>query len=200
LPEGIGSMLTPMKSNKPLVNRLWAADTGCFLQPEKHDDDRYLAWLEVRLDAVDRCLFATAPDVVGDAQATLERSLPMLPRIRAIGYPAALVAQDGLEALPVPWDAFDSLFIGGTTAWKMSQQAERLMREARRRGKWVHAGRANSYRRLVAMRQMGAHSADGTFLAFGPDVNLPRVEGWLRRLAMQPDLFGVSIEQGESNA
>jgi hypothetical protein len=31
-------------------------------------------------------------------------------------------------------------------------------------------------------------------------VNLPRVEGWLRRLAMQPDLFGVSIEQGESNA
>ena len=84
-------------------------------------------WLAARADRAGRCAFATAPDVPLDATATLTRAAPMLPRIRAAGYPAALVAQDGLEDLPVLWALFDALFIGGSTARKLSPAASRLV-------------------------------------------------------------------------
>jgi hypothetical protein len=181
-------MLTPMMGNRLPDGRTWCADTGCFAQPERFDLGRYLDWLAAYAAAIDRCLFATAPDVVGDAAATLARSAPVLPLIREIGYPAALVAQDGLESLAVPWDAFDCLFVGGTTGWKLSEVAYALVAEARRRGKWTHMGRVNSLRRLRAAMVGGYDSADGTFLAFGPDVNLPRVTAWLDALRRQPAL------------
>ncbi len=178
---GLGLMLTPEIGNRPdLSSTPWAGDNGCFAHPERFDLDRYLAWLTARPAAT--CLFAVAPDVVGDAAATLERSAPVLPIIRSLGYRAALVAQDGLEALAIPWDTFDVLFIGGSTAWKLSPAAVELTREAKRRGKWVHVGRVNSYRRLRLFAEAGADSADGTFLAFGPDKNLPKVLRWLQRL------------------
>lgn len=187
--SGLGVMLTPMMGNHLPPGVVWAADTGCFAAPHRHDDERYLRWLGVRSYAVDRCLFATAPDVVGDAEATLDRSLLMLARIREVGYRAALVAQDGLESLPVPWDAFDALFVGGTTNWKLSEAAYALVAEAKARGKWCHQGRCNSGRRLRAAAVGGYDSADGTFLAFGPDKNLPRVLRWLGELERQPCLW-----------
>jgi len=165
----------------------WAADTGCFHRPDEFDLDEYLGWLE-GLPFRERCLFATAPDVVGDAAATLELAGPCLPDIRMLGLRGALVAQDGLEALPVPWDWFDCLFLGGSTAWKLSEGALALAGEARERGKWVHMGRVNSLRRLRLAEIAGCHSADGSFLAFGPDTNLPRLLGWLGTMRRQPIL------------
>ena len=186
----LGLMLTPMMGNAPDFSRvMWAADTGCFGQPDKHDDEAYLVWLAKRDAHADRCLFATAPDVVGDAAATLARSLPMLPEIRALGYRAALVAQDGLEAMDVPWDAFDCLFIGGTTPWKLSEAAYALAREADERGKWTHMGRVNSWRRLKAAAVSGYDSADGTYIKFGPDLLLPRVQEWVKTLRREPHFF-----------
>jgi hypothetical protein len=32
---------------------------------------------------------------------------------------------------------------------------------------------------MLAAKRMGCDSADGTFLAYGPDVNLPRLLSWL---------------------
>jgi hypothetical protein len=189
LPPSVGRMHTPMMGNRVELGTVWAADTGCFGAPEKHTDDGYLRWLAARAAHAGRCLFATAPDVVGDAAATLERSAPMLPRVRGAGFRAALVAQDGLESLDVPWDAFDALFVGGTTGWKLSEAAYRLVAEAKRRGKWAHMGRVNSWPRLRAAALSGYDSADGTFLAFGPDKNLPRLAGWLGRLERQPALW-----------
>lgn len=189
LPGNVGVMMTPMMGNAVPDDRVWAADTGCFNAPHLHDDDRYLKWLRSNLTNAAVCLFATAPDVVGDAEATLTRSKPMFDRIRDVGYPAALVAQDGLEELPIPWDSFDALFVGGRNDWKFSDRAFGLMAEARLRGKWVHAGRVNSYTRLVRMRQVGANSADGTFVKFAPDTNVERLRGWLRKLEVQPDLL-----------
>jgi hypothetical protein len=189
LPSHVGVMLTPMMGNRLPEGRRWAADTGCFNAPHKHDDDRYVEWLAARYHAADRCLFATAPDVLGDAMATIAVAKPMLGRIRDVGFKAALIAQDGMERLEIPWNTFDCLFIGGTTGWKLSEHAYDLMRAARRRNKWVHVGRVNSYRRLVRMRQAGAHSVDGTYLAFGPDTNTPKLQGWLDQLQRQPDLF-----------
>lgn len=182
-------MLTPQMGNSPdLSGTWWGADNGCFAAPHKFRLDQYLAWLVERQPYTASCLFATAPDVVGDAKATLERSRYVLPVIRALGFKAALVAQDGLERLTVPWETFDVLFIGGTTTWKLSEHAYGLVAEAKDRGLWAHQGRCNSLKRLRAAAISGYDSADGTFLKFGPDVNLPRVERWLAELRRQPPL------------
>lgn len=118
----------------------------------------------------------------GDAAATLERSLPLLPKIRALGFKAALVAQDGLEELEVPWDEFDVLFVGGTTDWKLGAGATGLAAEAKRRGKHAHLGRVNSRKRLMHAKLSipgGYDSVDGTYLVFGPRKNLPSLLRWL---------------------
>lgn len=186
---GVGYMLTPAMGNRPdLAGVAFGIDTGCYAQPQAYSDGWYLDYLAALAPWRKGCLFATAPDVVGDAAATLARSAPVLPKLRAAGYPAALVAQDGLERLGVPWDELDCLFVGGTTAWKLSEAAYGLAREAKERGKWLHLGRCNSLRRLRAAEQAGYDSADGTFLKYGPDANLPRLLGWLRQLAAQPAL------------
>lgn len=178
------AMLTPRMGQRPRVGQMWAADTGRFNSPHEYSDTKYLAWL-ARMPAVS-CLFATAPDVVGDAEATLAMSLPMLPKIRALGYRAALVAQDGLEALPVPWDDFDCLFVGGTTKWKLSEAAYQLVADARRYGKWTHMGRVNSWQRFRTAAAAGYDSADGTVLRFDP--NRP-VGTWSKRAIANPGLW-----------
>lgn len=162
----------------------WAADNGCYNASTYVGDDAWIAWLEHpdHLARTRTCLFATAPDVVGDAAATLARSAPHLTRIRQMGYPAALVAQDGLESLAVPWDTFDVLFLGGSTGWKLSPAAAALAAEASRRGKPVHMGRVSSRRRLAYAAAIGCATADGTFIAFGPDKNLRRVAGWVESI------------------
>lgn len=187
LPPHLGIMLTPMMGNRLPADRLWAADTGCFNQPERHDDEKYLAWLAERDHT--RCILATAPDVVGDAYATLERSQPLLPRIRERGYPAALVGQDGLTPDMVPWTEIDALFIGGTTRWKLGEAAAELVQAANAQGKWTHMGRVNSERRVMYAKSIGCKSVDGTYIAFGPDVNGPRVGRWAERARMQQVLF-----------
>lgn len=176
--NGIGVMMTPksgMRLERTLRYPIWAADNDCFSPKRVFDLDRYLSWLEAMSPAAGTCLFATAPDVVADAEATWERSREVLPRIRGLGYRAALVAQDGMEETRVKWSAFDCLFIGGTTAWKLSEAAFGLIREAKARGKTVHMGRVNSRRRLLLAASVGCDSADGTVLAFGPDKRLPQL-------------------------
>jgi hypothetical protein len=183
----MGVMMTPMMGNLLPPDRRWAADTGCFNQPTAHNDDDYLHWLARR--GPSRCLFATAPDVVGDATATLERSIPMLPRIRDVGYPAALVGQDGMTPAMVPWNDIDALFVGGTTGWKLGEAAAALVCEAKERGKWAHMGRVNSGRRVMHAKLIGCDSVDGTYLTFGPDVNGPRAARWMQRAVMQTVLW-----------
>lgn len=185
----LGLMLTPEMGNAPDLSRaIWAADNGCFTHPERFDGDTFLRWLAERGPYAERCLFAVAPDVPGNAEETLTRSLPFLHDIRRLGYRAALAAQDGLVKEMVPWVELDCLFIGGTTEWKLSELAYDLATEADARGKWVHMGRVNSWRRLKAAAVSGYDSADGTFLAFGPDKNKPRLFAWLATLARQETL------------
>ena len=180
----LGVILTPMMGNNPdLTHVAWAADTGCFSQPAKYNDERYLDWLDRRPRKT--CLFATAPDVVADAEATWALARPMLPQIRELGYPAALVAQDGIEFMDVRWDSFDALFIGGSTEWKLGPVAFEIGKEAKRRGKHLHWGRVNSLRRMFLARKATADSADGTYIAFAPDLLLPRVCRWLDRVNAQ---------------
>lgn len=184
----LGQIVTPAAGNMLLPGVDWCADNAVFAD-RYPGDDQYLAWLDDRTWGADRCAFAVAPDVVCDAAATLDRSAPMLGRIRRLGLPAALALQNGIEHLTVPWRDFDVAFLGGDTDWKIGPHARRLTADARAHGKWVHMGRVNSRRRLRIAAQMGCHSADGTYLAFGPDINLPRLVGWLGELDLQGGLW-----------
>lgn len=173
-------------------NAVWVADNGCFSE-KRFKQDHWFRWLSSR-EHINRCVFATAPDVFGNAAATLERSTPWLPKIRALGYPSAFVAQDGITADLTPWDDFDCLFIGGTDAFKLGAQARALVIEARRRDKWVHLGRCNSQKRYRYAEAIGCHSADGTFLTFAPTENLAYVLDWIDDLHHRPALFRFAGE------
>jgi hypothetical protein len=191
----LAQIVNPASGNVVVAGREWCADNAVF-GGKYPGDDAYLAWLEQRRQFAPWCRFVTAPDVVGDAVATLERSLPLLPQIRALGFLVAFVAQDGLEDMEVPWDAFDCLFIGGSTAWKLGPGARRLVEQAKRRGKWVHMGRVNSRKRYQYAATIGCDSADGTFIAFGPDQNLPQVLAWQREWTGQEGLFNLDVGRG----
>jgi hypothetical protein len=164
-------------------------DNGCYslgLRGEVFDWDTFAAWLATIPRTVQ---FVAVPDVlewhtdekgkrfpVGNAVATLAQFPVYAPRIAALGFVPALVLQDGMEALTIPWDDLGAVFVGGSDAWKLGPAAAALCAEAKRRGKWVHVGRVNSAKRYRwALEQMGADSADGTLLAFGADENVRRL-------------------------
>lgn len=191
----LGVMLQPGMGNLPeLAFMPWGADNGCFAQGERFDAGNWLEWLAARRRFRETCLFAVAPDVIGDAEATAERSTPYLATIRQLGFPAAYVAQNGQERFDPPWAEFDCLFVGGTDFWKFSEAAYTVAAEAKDRGKWVHQGRVNSLRRLIACHVSRFDSADGTFVAFGPDRNLPQVYDWLDSLRANPILEEVGAK------
>lgn len=175
----LGCIVTPKQGNRLPDGAVFCADNGVFGKGYP-GEEAWWAWLSALPAA--NCAFAVAPDVVADATATLEASMPWLERIRGLGMPAAFVAQDGAEDVGVPWDHFDVLFIGGSTDWKLGGAARDLVAEAKKRGKGVHMGRVNSAQRLRYAAAIGCDSADGTYIAFGPDQNLPKVLGWLREV------------------
>lgn len=179
----IGFIGTPRGGNIIPDWITWAADNGRFSAPQDYTDEIYLDWLARRNKKT--CLFATAPDVLADHYATVELSRPLFPMLRAAGYKPAFVVQDGWNDLTTPWHEFDVLFIGGTTDFKLAYGGEAI-RIGRLRGKRVHMGRVNSFTRLRLAAAAGCHSADGTFLKFGPDVNEPRLLRWLDQLVAQP--------------
>jgi hypothetical protein len=180
-------MITQRMGQRPAEGQTWAADNGRYASPKDYTDARFLAWLATM--PAETCLFATAPDVVGDAVATLQMSWPMYRPIRDLGYKVALVAQDGLERLPefIPWQDFDVLFIGGTTEWKLGEAAGQIVRMAKARGKWVHMGRVNSLKRMRYAESIGCDSADGTVLKHDP--NRP-VATWGPTVIREPSIWG----------
>lgn len=205
--DDLGILVTPDTNGmrKDIAHfPIWAADNGCFSQAKPFDEGRWLAWL----DSMPRegCLWATAPDVVGSHERTVERSAGWLPIIRQLGFRAAFVAQNGATVENVPWDDFDALFIGGVpecrpcgftreaadfrrrhcptcgaklTEWKCSDQVEPLIVEAHRRGMLVHVGRVNSRSRFEWCRDHEADSADGTMIKFAMRVGVDNLISWL---------------------
>jgi hypothetical protein len=195
--------------------RTWAADNACFSQAKPFDPKRWRHWLSNLPRR--HCLWATAPDVVGDHRATVKRSSEYLPLIRSMGFPAAFVAQNGAQPDNVPWNDFDALFIGGVlecipcgwnkpaaadreikhcpfcgrklTEWKESEKVLVLVAEAKHRKMPVHVGRVNTARRFRWCRDAAeSDTADGTMLARkAPEVGIAEVLGWLDN--PQPAMF-----------
>jgi hypothetical protein len=184
----LGCIVTPHQGNTYFPDD-WdvIADNGCF--SDKWTHDHWFRWL---LDQPRSIRFAVAPDVFDPTgapthDATLDRWRDYGPLIRRHGFTPAFVCQVGATPDTVPADA-DVLFLGGTTEWKLSHHASAIVAQAAREGRWVHMGRVNSERRLTAARSMGCNSVDGTYLTFGPDINLPRLLGWLERAEAEPML------------
>lgn len=150
--------LVTYRSGNTIRASIWAMDNFAFTNFQAKPFVRSL----YRYQAIPGCLFVVSPDVVCDAFATLRRFRHWQPFIRQLGYPVALAAQDGLENMTIPWLDFDALFIGGSTAWKLSASTAAIVAETKRRGKWVHMGRVNSIKRLRYAQAIGCDSCDGT--------------------------------------
>lgn len=183
----LGFIATPAQGNKRLFGVQWCADNGKYGKGWP-GAEAWLSWLRRESYDARTCAFATAPDVVGDAAGTLRESHPYFERVRELGYRVALVGQNGLEDMHVPWDEFDAFFIGGDTEWKLGPAARELALEAKTRSKWVHMGRVNSRKRYLYASSIGCDSVDGTYLTFGPRVNLPKLLGWVQEVRDQGQL------------
>lgn len=144
---------------------VWAADNGCFLPG--YNPDAILSMLR-RYRGVPGCQFVVVPDVVRDAGATLLSFGAWLGTYQAYGYPCALAIQNGIEGYRIPWGSLACIFIGGDDAFKYSDVVRNIVVEAKRRGKWVHAGRVNTPERILYSREIGCDSFDGTHFTMVP--------------------------------
>lgn len=180
-PASYGWLLTPRRTMTitGIFGYRYGIDNEVYALGDGFDSARYMRALNrIReVHGIATCLFATAPDVVADAAATMRQFGQWSDRIREL-FPVALVAQNGLESMPVPWDDFDALFVGGSTAWKLGPDVARLIREAKEHSKWTHIGRINSPYRAMRLREM-PDSIDGTAWAQAPDRESRKWNRWL---------------------
>lgn len=156
-------------ADTPRAGFLWAADNDAF---SGFHQGRYERMLDA-ISGVPGCLFITSPDVVGSASETLGLFRVWSGKVAEAG-PVALVAQDGLTPQDTPWNDIQALFIGGTTEWKLGEDARLLMKEAKERGKWVHMGRVNSWRRMEYAKSCEVDSIDGTRLSWFSDTYIDK--------------------------
>jgi hypothetical protein len=186
----LGCITTPKQGNVTFPGE-WdvIADNGCF--SSKWDHKSWIDWL---VDLPRTVRFAVCPDVFFPSGApcheqTLERWERYGGMIERAGFTPAFVLQNGATPDNLP-DA-PVLFIGGDDAYKLGPVvwdiAQRYAGE-----RWIHMGRVNSLRRFRTARTLGCRSADGTFLTFGPDKNLPRLLAMLDDQDREPMLWEAS--------
>lgn len=132
---------TPLTKYARAPGIAYGLDNGCFERFERAVWERMLDEAET-----DRPIFVTMPDIVGDAARTIE--LFDVFKLRTNGLPRALVLQDGIERVRIPWDDLDAVFVGGTDHFKYSREAVNAAKTARMLGKWIHVGRVNTAGRV----------------------------------------------------
>lgn len=165
-PENYGCMLNIVR---PIGRQDEALQAGCWwmLDNGQYNDKwtwvLWWSWLHRLLPFRRRCLAIVVPDKMADAITTLHLFRVFAHVPRQLGYPVALVTQDGMRPADVPWPLLDVLFIGGSQYHKRGREAEALAMEAKRRGKWVHVGRVQAGSTMVEYWPW-ADSFDGTTL------------------------------------
>jgi hypothetical protein len=140
----------------------FAVDNGCYSGP--FSAKKLSAYLKKVEPYKEQCLFVVMPDAMCDPDATMALWRQWYPAYS--GWPLAFVAQDGQENRPYPPDAqWTTLFIGGSTDWKLSTGAITCIQYAQALGKRVHVGRVNSYKRythFAALPGADQFTCDGT--------------------------------------
>lgn len=153
----IGQLLTPLSRLKRWHD-VWAVDNGCY---KRFKEASFLGILKRNEEHRASCKFVTVPDVVGSARRTAEVFDHYSLKSELRGWPLALVLQDGIEDVEIPWELIKAVFVGGTTDFKMSEVAFQCAKAARILGKWVHVGRVNTGSRFAEWKDH-ADSCDGS--------------------------------------
>ena len=154
----------------------WAADLGCLDGPEfvkRCDIDEARQWLfETMKPYNHQCIFVTVPDIVGDAGETYVTFEGL--RMMFWGWPLAYVAQDDAEHLLFP-PCCETIFIGGSTEWKLSAGAADVIQRGLAIDKHIHIGRVNwrkRYNHFRVMKGSESFTCDGTRMRYGRDKTL----------------------------
>jgi hypothetical protein len=180
----VGQLLTPLskfRNRAAAANRPWAIDNGAY---SRFNPDAYTTLIERETPRRSTCTFLAAPDVVGSGRRTLELFRHWYPKLER--WPIALVMQNGVEELDIPWQLIAAAFIGGDDRWKTSRAARDICSTARAMGKWIHVGRVNGNARFEVVEEMHAQSIDGKGIAL--------YSRWRRRLVdPHPRLFANSL-------
>ena len=191
----IGHLWTPATGNslsrQAATGLQWACDNAAF--GDQWDTEAFEKAVLAKLAACPVApMFVPAPDVVGDAVATLVLfEIWLKACLEFAGVRLALVLQDGCEDQLLPWDQFDWVFVGGSrkhpdgrrfmrgdkgpyVEWKESKAAADMIREAKKRGKKVHAGRVNGMKRLRHFYDLNADTYDGSSFSMYADTWVPQ--------------------------
>jgi hypothetical protein len=147
---------TPLTRYK-LAGVPYGLDNGCFTAFNES------TWKKLLDEAQDnKPLFVTLPDVVGSAIRTSELFDHFAHECN--GLPRALVLQDGIGSVPIQWKFIKAVFVGGSDAFKISQECLNACRSAKLLGKHVHVGRVNTVERVRNWIGL-ADSIDGSGLS-----------------------------------
>ena len=154
-----GQLLTPLTRYRNAKKR-FGVDNGCF---KRFDLKSFKSLIEREENNMEQCLFVTVPDIVASARRTMEiwkRRFELLPFLRC--WRLALVIQDGMEDLEIPWDDLHAVFLGGGDPWKDSQAAKDIIKTAKILNKHTHIGRVNTIKRYKSFSDIGADTCDGS--------------------------------------
>lgn len=128
-------------------------------------------WLRMTTQGINdtHCIGIVMPDIVGDWTRTrlmFDQYKRWVPREKRF-----IVLQDGCTTSGgrIPWDEIVGVFLGGSTAYKYSEAAWLLLKEAKARGKHVHIGRVNTPLRLIYFEGM-MDSFDGSGISMFDDM------------------------------
>lgn len=182
----VGQLMTPLtgfRNRAVEEGRRWAMDNGAYAG---FDAEKLHARLRREQAHKKTCIFVAAPDVVGSARRTLEVFEFWWPYLESQKWPVALVAQDGQEHLPIPWDRLKAIFIGGSTGWKVGREAKAIILAAKAMGVWTHVGRVNTPERIQDFQELGVDSIDGTGISRYSHMRIAIRDG-------QPKLFPLEV-------
>lgn len=146
--HGYGMLISPGTYGIPtsVANGYdWAADNQAFTKG--FNPDIFFPWLDRFRDYKSTCLFVTIPDCIGNATVTIN----LFTKWRSMfnEWKVAFVAQDEQEDLEFPpAELWDTLFIGGSTKWKLGSGAVECILRAQELNKHIHIGRVNYWRRF----------------------------------------------------
>jgi len=180
--------MTPIDAPYILDNGAWStAHNGEFWEPDEFFEQ--LGKVEKKMPRDPE--FVVLPDVPGEPDATLERSMYYTRRVDEFGYDYYLPVQPGVspEAAAVLGQNLDAsgLFLGGDKQWK-STYGDWICSIAHRHGLDCHVGQPD-------MGEMGFLWADQAGFDSIDTTNVVRNEAWwkLRQLEEQ-DSFGEHEE------
>ena len=119
----------------------YGLDNGCFKRFNEKAWSRLLNEAEENMPK-----FVCLPDMVGDAVRTLDLFDAF--ESKTNGLPRCLVLQDGIGNHRIDWSKLSAVFVGGSDAFKISEEAMNACKTAKMLGKWVHVGRVNTAQRV----------------------------------------------------